>query len=237
MPTIEKVKETWTSSSITTWFRLCSKINISSLPLQSPLVGFSWSLTLMRAPSSSRRFARPPNPSMCQFFFNNSNDCHSSWCGSPVNIKLSFLSHPDGDPGNLNPPLSATSTTLVLERGNLHPLAIAYPIDNLADALVSLEVTFTSLQACNLFHVFSTAVPHTPASVREPSIPQTRAALRALERSLETGTSFDTIFQTYACRLSPGKVTRPTPTYANTTVLQETTPLPDFGTYYSCLLD
>jgi len=188
----------------------------------------------MQAPS--RRGRRLPNPLMCQLFFNNSSGCHSSWCGSPVDIKLSFPSHPDGDLGNLNPPL-ATSTSLILGCGNLHPLANAYPIDDLADALVSLEVTFTSSQACNLFHALSTAVPHTPASVREPSIPQARAALRAFERSLKTGTSFDTIFQTYACRLSPGKVTRPTPTYANTTVLQGTTPLPDFGTYYSCLLD
>jgi hypothetical protein len=172
---------------------------------------------------------------MCQLFFKFSN-CDSAWHGAPVNITLSFPSHPDGDIGNS--PLSATSAALVLKYGDLHPL-VTYSTDDLGDALVSLEVAFTSLQTCNPFDVLAHVdpVPRAPTSANEPSAPQARTALRALERSFKTGTSFDIIFQAYTRRLSPGKVTRPIPIYASTTVLQATTLLPDFGTFYSDFLD
>ncbi|KAG2043520.1 hypothetical protein BDR03DRAFT_1005548 [Suillus americanus] len=103
----------------------------------------------------------------------------------------------------------------------------------LQGALVSLEVTFTNPLTCNPFNVLANLVPVPDAplatSAKEPRVPQACSALRALEQSLKTGTSFDTIFQAYTRRLSPGSATRPVPIYANTAVLQTTTLLPDFA--------
>ncbi|KAG1777659.1 hypothetical protein EV702DRAFT_968983 [Suillus placidus] len=65
------------------------------------------------------------------------------------------------------------------------------------------------------------------ASAEEPRVPQACSALRVLEQSLKTGTSFDIVFQAYTRRLSPGKVTRPIPIYASTAVLKTTTLLLD----------
>jgi hypothetical protein len=259
MPTIEKIQETWTSSSITTLFRLCSKADIdTSLPLQSPIAGSKWSLLLRALPQSwasskswdsskswtswdSPHDKRPEwlshnkttpsqspcGPLMCRLFF-NCNDCHSAWHGAQVKVTLSFPSHPGGELAN-----SPTSTTLVLESGDSH-LLNSYSTDDLGDALVSLEVTFTSLPTCNLFQVLAQPgpIPRAHTSAGEPSVPEA-LALRALQQSLKTGTSPDTIFQVYSHRLSPGIVTKPIPIYANATVLQATTLLPDFGTSYS----
>ncbi|OAX31921.1 hypothetical protein K503DRAFT_34068 [Rhizopogon vinicolor AM-OR11-026] len=244
-PTIEKLQETWTSSSITTLFRLCSAADIaSSLSLQSPIAGFSWSLTLRphtspQPPCSQgypgcRGLMKHGNkispgdesdesglctiacgPLMYRLFF-DSSDYYGLWRGEQVDVTLSFSSHSDGDI-NASFPVPAL-TTLVLGC-NLHPL-VTYSAVMLGDALLSLEVAFTSLPTRNLF--------------RESNVPQARTVLRALEQSLKTGTSFDIIFQAYTRCISPGKVTRPIPIYANTTVLQATTLLPDFGTFYSC---
>jgi hypothetical protein len=240
MPTIEKIQETWTSGSITTLFRLCSKADIdTSLPLYSPIAGYKWSLLLSRAPSKSlgnkqprggkkiTPSQRPCGPLKCGLFF-YCNTCHSAWHGARVKVTLSFPLHPDGELAN-----SPTSTALVLERGSSH-LLTTYSTDDLGDALVSLEVTFTSLPTCNLFQVLAQrrSIPHAYTDAREPSVPEA-LALRALQQSLKTGTSPDTIFQVYTRRLSPGIVTKPIPIYANATVLQATTLLPDFGTSYS----
>ncbi|KAG2345720.1 hypothetical protein BDR05DRAFT_121720 [Suillus weaverae] len=70
-------------------------------------------------------------------------------------------------------------------------------------------------------------ISDTLASAEEPRVPQACSALRVLEQSLKTGTSFDIVFQAYTRRLSPGKVTRPIPIYASTAVLKTTTLLPD----------
>jgi hypothetical protein len=78
-------------------------------------------------------------------------------------------------------------------------------------------------------------IPGAPLAIsaEEPRVPQACSALRALEQSLKTGTSFDIVFQAYTRRLSLGSVAKPMPIYANTAVLQTTTLLPDFGTFYS----
>ncbi|OJA17478.1 hypothetical protein AZE42_03910 [Rhizopogon vesiculosus] len=252
-PTIEKLQETWTSSSITTLFRLCSAANItSSLLLQSPIVGFSWSLTLRAPPQPScslgyqgllkngnetskcskcskcikcRKIKTDKNgPLMCQLFFDSSN-CYSLWRGEPVKVTLSFPSHPDRA---IDSSLSVTSTTSVLGC-NLH-LLVTYSAVSIGDALLSLEVAFTD-SPTNLLHVLAHACPvqQAPSSAKEPNVPRARAGLSALEQSLKTGTSFDIVFQAYTRRISPGKVTRPIPIYANTTVLQAITLLPDFA--------
>jgi len=239
MPTIEKLQETWTSSSITTLFRLCSQVEIdTSLPLQSPIVGLSWYLILRALPSPrgtkgkisekgkiSKK--RGPLTPTCQLLFYSSN-CPSAWRGAPVKVTLSFPSHPD-DGHVRDSPLSSTL-------GGDTCLLITRSIGELGDALVSLEVAFTSLPT-NLFDVLAHAGPVScapaTASAKEPSVPQARTALRAFEGSLKTGTSFDTIFQVYTRRLSPGKVARPIPIYASTTVLQETALLLDSCIFYS----
>jgi hypothetical protein len=221
MPAIEKIQETWTLSSITTLFRLCSKADIDkSLPLQSPIVGFSWSLMLAQVPRRRRDYG----PSMCQLSF-CSSACHSTWCGEQVEVTLSFPSHPSA--------LPAGSTAVVLGRGYPFTLTTCSP-DDLKDALVSMEVTFTSLPTCNIFHAFAHVgpVPCAPTSAEEPSAHQARSARNALEQSFKTGTSFDIIFQAYTRRLSPGKAAKPSPIYASTTVLRGTAPLPDFCTFY-----
>ncbi|KAJ8583809.1 hypothetical protein M405DRAFT_827989, partial [Rhizopogon salebrosus TDB-379] len=239
MPTIEKIQETWTSGSITTLFRLCSKADIdTSPPLYSPIAGYKWSLLLSRAPSKSldnkqprggkkiTPSQRPCGPLKCKLFF-YCNTCHSAWHGAQVEVTLSVPSHPGGELAN--PP---TSTTLVLKRGDSH-LLNSYSTDDLGDALVSLEVTFTSLPTCNLFQVLAQRgpIPRAHTGAGESCVPEA-LALRALQQSLKTGTSPDTIFQVYSCRLSPGIVTKPIPIYANATVLQATTLLPDFAEEY-----
>ncbi|KAG0706052.1 hypothetical protein DFH29DRAFT_200973 [Suillus ampliporus] len=220
MSIIEKLQETWTSSSITTLFRLGPTAAIStSLKHESPIAGFSWCLVIHK--KRGRYNNKPTYVHQLSF---NSRNCPGAWCGTPVNVTVSFLSHPD------DPSLCNKSIAAVLGGGDF-PL-ISYPIDVLGDAaLVSLEVAFTNPPTCNLFDVLGHVgrVPDAPASAEEPRVPQAYSALRALEQSLKTGTSFDVTFQAYTRRLSPGKVTRPIPIYASTSVLQTTTLLPDFS--------
>ncbi|OAX32881.1 hypothetical protein K503DRAFT_869896 [Rhizopogon vinicolor AM-OR11-026] len=181
-------------------------------------------------------FAITRGPSMCQLLFDSTN-CYSLWRGEPVKVTLSFPSHPDRA---IDSSLSATSTTLALGC-DLHPL-VTYSTVSIGDTILSLEVAFTSLPT-NIFHALAHAglVQCTPSSAQESDVPQARTALRAFEQSLKTGTSFNVIFQAYTRRISPGKVARPIPIYANTTVLQATTLLPDFSAeedlYFSSLFE
>ncbi|KAG1870091.1 hypothetical protein DFJ58DRAFT_764610 [Suillus subalutaceus] len=222
MSVIEKLQETWTSSSITTSFRIGSLADISpKQALQFPVAGFSWHLVVrQKGPPYRRNHDRPWR---CQLSF-NSCDCPGTWRGTPVNIKVSIPSYLDGDK-----PFCVRSDGTVLGT----QLLITCSYMQLQDALVSLEVTFTNPLTCNLFNVLANVmlIPDAPlaASAKEPRVPQACSALRALEQSLKTGTSFDIIFQAYTRRLSPGSVTRPIPIYANTAVLQTTTLLPDFA--------
>lgn len=229
MPTIEKLQETWTPSSITTLFRLCSKTDIdTSLPLQSPSGGISWRLIMSRAPP---RFCN--RKSTCNLFF-SSNDCPSAWCGAPVKVTFSFPLPPHAHVGD-SPRNHCTTATLSL--GDDNYFLTSHSIDILGDALVSLEVAFTNLPTRNLFDALACVglVPDAPAtgSASTGSISQTRTALRSLEKSLKTGAPFDIMFQAYTRRLSPGKVARPLPIYACTVVLHAMALLPDFCTFYS----
>jgi hypothetical protein len=106
-----------------------------------------------------------------------------------------------------------------LDSNDNHPL-ITCSVEKLGNALVSLEVTLTNTLTCN-----PSDVPAVPGALTNVS--QACSALRALEQSLRTGTSFDIVFQVYTRRLSLSKVTRPIPIYASTAVLQTT--LPDFS--------
>jgi hypothetical protein len=133
MPAIENIQETWTLSSITTLFRLCSKADIDkSLPLQSPIVCFSWSLMLAQVP----RRRRNHGPLMCQLSF-CSSACHSTWCGDHIEVTLTFPSHPSA--------LPATSIAVVLGRDYPFAQVTTCSTDDLKDALVSMEVAFTAL--------------------------------------------------------------------------------------------
>ncbi|KAJ8583806.1 hypothetical protein M405DRAFT_798827 [Rhizopogon salebrosus TDB-379] len=224
MSAIEKIKETWTSSSITTLFRLCPKADIATpFPLQSPIAGFNWRLIMSWAPPKGFR----NRPSKYHLFF-SSNDCPSAWSGAPITVTLSFpmRSHHNGHVGD-----SHLSTTATL--GGDKCLLITRSIDDLVDSLISLEVSFTNLPTQNLFDALAcvSLAPEAPASANaeEPNIPQARTALRALDQSIKTGKSFDIIFHAYTRRLSTGKITRPIPIYASTTVLEGTTLLPDFS--------
>jgi hypothetical protein len=228
MSAIEKIKETWTSSSITTLFRLCPKADIATpFPLQSPIAGFNWRLIMSWAPPKGFR----NRPSKYHLFF-SSNDCPSAWSGAPITVTLSFpmRSHHNGHVGD-----SHLSTTATL--GGDKCLLITRSIDDFVDSLISLEVSFTNLPTQNLFDALACVglAPEAPASANaeEPNIPQARTALRALDQSIKTGKSFDIIFHAYTRRLSTGKITRPIPIYASTTVLEGTTLLPDFCTFYS----
>ncbi|KAG1890338.1 hypothetical protein F4604DRAFT_659169 [Suillus subluteus] len=223
MSVIEKLQETWTSSSITTSFRVGSLADTPSWrALQFPVVGLSWHLAV-RTSKGSLCGVRPKRPSRYQLFFNSCN-CAGTWHGTPVNITVSIPSHVDGDT-----PFCIKSIAAVL--GTELLMSTCSDL-KLQDALVSLEVTFTNPLTCNLLNVLAKVVPIPAAplatSAKEPRVPQACSALRALEESLKTGTSFDIIFQAYTRRLSPGSVTRPIPIYANTAVLQTTTLLPDF---------
>ncbi|KAG1751621.1 uncharacterized protein EDB91DRAFT_1045332 [Suillus paluster] len=210
---IEKLEETWTSGSITTLFRLLGSAAAISVPLRSPVAGLSWRLIVKRW-----------QPSRRQLLF-DSHNCPDIWRGTPVNITVSFPSHPD------DPSLFTTSILGDGNTGDYLPLITCHQ-NKLRDALISLKVTFTNPLTCNLFDVLAHVgpIPDAPASADEPRALQACSALRALEQSFKTGTSFDIIFQAYTRRLSPGKVARPIPIYANTTVMQTTTLLPDFST-------
>ncbi|OAX31923.1 hypothetical protein K503DRAFT_870423, partial [Rhizopogon vinicolor AM-OR11-026] len=216
---MEKLQEIWAPSSITTLFRRCSKTDINfSFPLRSPVAGFSWCLIMSPVPLKRPGFLN--RPSKCHLFF-SSSDCPIAWHGAPVKVTVTFPSHPDSHVGDFSITLGGDMCRLTTRC-----------IDDLGDALISLEVAFIDLPTPNLFGRLG-GVDLVPdalviASAEEASTPQARAALRTLGKSLKTGKSFDIIFQAYTCRLSPGKVTIPSPVYANTTVLQETALLPDF---------
>jgi hypothetical protein len=229
MSAIEKLQESWTSSTITTLFRMGSLTTSNLKSIRFPVAGFSWCLVVR---GSSGRFGRStPHPSRRQLFFYSSS-CPGTWCGTPVNITVSFPSHLDGD----TPKFCIGSIATVL--GNDVLICSDPPL--LQNALVSLEVTFTNLLTCNLnllnvlANVVPRAVPDAPlvVSYQEPRGPQASSGLRALKQSLKTGISFDIVFQAYTRRSSLGSVTRPIPIYANTDVLQDTTLLPDFGTTF-----
>ncbi|KAG1718206.1 uncharacterized protein EDB91DRAFT_1341432 [Suillus paluster] len=244
MSIIEKLEETWTSGSITTLFRLLGSVTAisTSLPLQSPVAGFSWRLIVKRSQippvlqspvyGAQNPFGNQPSGNQasagCQLLF-DSHNCPGAWRGTPVNVTVSFPSHP-GDTS-----LCTTSISAILGGGNIHTegslLLITCPVDKLGDALVSLKVTFTNPLTRNLFDVLAHVgpIPDVPTSAEEPRVPQACSALRALDQSFKTGTSFDIIFQAYTRRFSPGKVTRPIPIYASIAVLQTTTLLPDFS--------
>jgi hypothetical protein len=227
MSVIEKLQETSASGSITTLFRLGSVVAISSLPKKLPfhspqVAGLNWCLTIRK---------QGKNHQLCF----NSRSCPDAWCGTLAKVTVSFPSHPDGDPS-----LRTTSIPVILglcglDSNDNHPM-ITCSAEKLGDALVSLEVTLSNTLTCNPFDV--PAVPGSPTSTEVPRVSQACSALRTLEQSLKTGTSFDIVFQVYTRRLSVSKVTRPIPIYASTAVLQTT--LPDFCTlnsyYYSWLL-
>jgi hypothetical protein len=162
-------------------------------------------------------------PSKCQLFF-NSCSCPTTWRDTPVKITVSITPHLNGDtPSCIKSIAAVLGTELLITCSKLQ----------LQHALVLLEVAFTNPLPCNLFNFLANTVliPDAPlaASAEEPRVPQACSALRALEQSLKTGTSFDIVFQAYTRRLSIGSVAKPMPIYANTTVLQTTTLLPDFA--------
>jgi hypothetical protein len=219
MSAIEKLQETWTSSSITTLFHVASSATTSRT---FPAAGFNWYL--------GQAIDKKSRSSAALFFY--SRDCPQTWHGTPINVTISFPSHSDDESFG-----AKYSIDSVLGKD----VRICRFPSSLQDALVSLEVrvTFTNLLTCNLnlFNVLSNVVPRgipdasLAISDQEPKGPQPSSALRALEQSLKTGTSFDIVFQAYTRRSSLGSVIRPIPIYANTAVLQVTTPLPDFGTF------
>lgn len=221
MSVIEKLQEIWTSSSITTSFRIGSLADIPvRQALHFPVAGFSWHLVAQRRPPYRHNHDRP---SRCQLSFNSRN-CPTAWHDTPVKITVSITSHLDGDaPFCVESIAAVLGTELLIACSNLQ----------LQNALVSLEVTFTNPLPCNLFNVLANVmlIPGAPLAIsaKEPRVPQACSALRALEQSLKTGTSFDIIFQAYTHRLSLGSVAKPMTIYANTTVLQTTTLLPDFA--------
>lgn len=224
MSAIEKLQETWTSSSITTLFHIASSTDTSRT---FPAAGFNWYLQVVQD-----RKIKLKQPSSALYFY--SRDCPRTWHGTPINVTISFPSHSDDES------FRKSSIDAVLGKD---VRICCYP-SLLEDALVSLEVrvTFTNLVICNLnlfnelANVVPRAVPNAPLAIsdQEHRGPQPSSALRALEQSLKTGTSFDIVFQAYTRRSSLGSVTRPIPIHANTAVLQGTTVLPDFGTFYSC---
>lgn len=228
MPTIEKLQETWTSSSVTTLFRLCSKAEIdTSLPLQSPFAGFGWCLIMSRAPPMNKGFRN--RQSKCHIFF-SSGDCPSTWCGAPVKVTFSIPSHPNsGHVGNTSQSLCAS-----LSLGGDKFLLSTHSSDDLGNAQVLLEVSFVNPQTRKLFDVLECVglVPDEPARAGA-GVPLARTTLSALEQSLKTGAPFDIIFKAYGRRVSPGQVARPTPVYASTAVLRATAFLPDFCTFHS----
>lgn len=222
MSVIKKLQETSASGSITTLFRLGSVAAISAVPKRPPfhspqVTGFGWCLTIRKKGKK------------IQLCF-NSHSCPDVWCGTLAKVTISFPSHPDVD-------MSLTASIAVIlgfsgfDANDNHPL-ITCPAEKLGNAIVSLEVTLTKTLTCMPFTVPAPVrpVPDAPTSAEAPRASQTCSALRVLEQSLKTGTSFDIVFQAYTRRLSLGKVARPIPVYASTAVLQTT--LPDFCTLY-----
>lgn len=142
--------------------------------------------------------------------------------------KVTISSYPAGDPSIPTTSIAVILGLCGLDSDDNHPL-ITCSVEKLGNACVSLEVTLTNTLTYNPFDVSAPVgcVPDAPASVEAPRVLQACSALRVLEQSLKTGTSFDIVFQTYTRRLSLGKVARPISTYANIAVLQTT--LPDFS--------
>ncbi|KAG1751624.1 uncharacterized protein EDB91DRAFT_616278 [Suillus paluster] len=198
---------------------------MSSLECESPIAGSSWCLVIRKRPPKNLKKKHTKNDTHLSFIHLN---CPGAWCGTLVNVTISFPSHPK------NPSLCTTSIAVVLDGNGFRefPL-ISCLADDLGHVLVSLEVTFTNPLTYDIFDVLRRVgrVPDAPATAgaAETRVPHACSALRALEQSLKTGTSFDIIFQVYTRRLSPGKVTRPIPIYASTAVLQTATLLPDFS--------
>jgi len=223
MSIIEKLQETSTSGSITTLFRLGSGEAISSLttskaPLHSPQVaGLGWRLTIR-----TKKVNKEKKHQLCF----NSRSCLDAWRGTLAKVTVSFPSHPDGDPFFRTTSIAVMLGLRGLDSNDDHPLITGdCSTEKLANVLVSLEVTLTNTLTCNPFDVPA------PTSAEAPSLSQACSALRALEQSLKTGTSFDIVFRAYNRRLPLGKVSRPNPIYASTSVLQTT--LPDFGMLYT----
>lgn len=219
MSIIEKLQETSTSGSITTLFRLGSVEAISSLttskaPLHSPQVaGLGWRLTIR-----TKKVNKEKKHQLCF----NSRNCLDAWRGTLAKVTVSFPSHPDGDPFFRTTSIAVMLGLRGLDSNDDHPLITGdCSTEKLANVLVSLEVTLTNTLTCNPFDVPA------PTSAEAPSLSQACSALRALEQSLKTGTSFDIVFRAYNRRLPLGKVSRPNPIYASTSVLQTT--LPDFA--------
>ncbi|KAG1802649.1 uncharacterized protein HD556DRAFT_1331370 [Suillus plorans] len=220
MSVIKKLQETSASGSITTLFRLGSVAAISAVPKRPPfhspqVTGFGWCLTIRKKGKKT------------QLCF-NSHSCPDVWCGTLAKVTISFPSHPDGD-------MSLTASIAVIlgfcgfDANDNYPL-ITCPAEKLGNVIVSLEVTLTKTLTCMPFAVPASVrpVPDAPTSAETPrASPQACSALRVLEQSLKTGTSFDIVFQAYSRRFSLGKVARPIPIYASTAVLQTT--LPDFS--------
>jgi hypothetical protein len=229
MSAIEKLQETWTSSSITTLFHVASSTTTSRT---FPAAGFNWYLgqTIDKKSRTTYGHSRSASESALYFY---SRDCPCTWHGTPINVTISFPSHSDDESFGIKSIDSVLGKDVRICR---------YP-SPLQDALVSLEVrvTFTNLLMCNLnlFNVLANVMPRAvpdaslTISDQEPRGPQPSSTLRALDQSLKTGTSFDIVFQAYTRRSSLRSVTRPIPIYANTAVLQATTLLPDFGTFCS----
>ncbi|KAG2146422.1 uncharacterized protein EDB93DRAFT_1149076 [Suillus bovinus] len=215
---IQKLQETSASGSITTLFRLGPVAAISAVPKKIPfhspqVAGSSWCLTIRKQGKKSH-----------QLCF-NSRSCPDAWRGTLAKVTVSFPSHHNGDPS-----LRTTSIAVILglcgsDSCDDH-LLITCVDEKLGNVLVSLEVTLAKTLTCNPFDVPAPveSVPDAPTSAEAPRVSQACSALRALEQSLKTGTSFDIVFQAYTRRLSLGKVTKPTPIYASTAVLQTTLP-------------
>ncbi|KAG2043522.1 hypothetical protein BDR03DRAFT_423602 [Suillus americanus] len=226
MSIIEKLEETSASGSITTLFRLGSVVAISSIPTKLPfhspqVVGLGWCLTIR-----TKKINKEKQHQLCF----NSRSCPDAWRGTLAKVTVSFPSYPDGDLS-----LRTTSIAVILglcgfDLDDNHPLTTGTcSAQKLGNTLVLLEVALINPPAYNPFDIPAPvgSVPGAPASAEAPGVPQACSALRALEQSLKTGTSFDIVFQAYTRRLSPGKVTKPIPIYASTAVLQTT--LPDFS--------
>ncbi|KAG2368374.1 hypothetical protein BDR07DRAFT_1478145 [Suillus spraguei] len=220
MSVLEKLQETSAPGSTTALYRLGSVAAISSLPKKLPfhspqVAGLGWRLTVRK---------QGKNYQLCF----NSRGCPDAWHGTLAKVTVSFPSHPDGDPSLRTVSIAVIIGLCGLDSNDNHPL-ITCSVEKLENALVSLEVTLTNTLTYNPFDVSAPVgcVPNAPASAEAPRVPQACSALRILEQSLKTGTSFDIVFQTYTRRLSLGKVARPIPTFASIAVLQTT--LPDFS--------
>ncbi|KIK98655.1 hypothetical protein PAXRUDRAFT_9405 [Paxillus rubicundulus Ve08.2h10] len=102
-------------------------------------------------------------------------------------------------------------------------------LQEIRNANITLLVTVTGCRN-TLLEIFSSllAPPLTSAAstslLSPPSILNSANFLRALDRSLGDGVSFDVKFLTNSKRLSSGSIYKPLPTYANSAVLEEVCP-------------